>query len=135
MKTLSKEIVGPWRLNWMELWSQDAVDLVGPGFLQLEADGSGEMHFIAVKAWLDCEPVERDGRPAVEFSWEGTDERDRRSGRGWVRLVRPDALEGVFCFHMGDTSPFRAERSTTAEFAKARTQRTASRRRRTSAGS
>ena len=32
----------------------------------------------------DGRSVERDGRPAVEFSFEGSDEGDRVSGRGWA---------------------------------------------------
>jgi len=113
---IDPRLVGAWRIVWMEAWAQDAVDLCGPGVLELEAEGGGQMRFIAVQAWLDCERSERDGQPAVEFSWEGTDERDRRSGRGWARLS-PDenAVEGWFQFHLGDTSPFRAVRSDCAK--------------------
>jgi hypothetical protein len=32
---------------------------------------------------MDCREVKRDGRPGVEFSWEGNDECDPASGRGW----------------------------------------------------
>ena len=38
----------------------------------------------AVRAWLDVRYGARDGVPIAEFSWEGVDEGDRRSGRGWA---------------------------------------------------
>ena len=37
---------------------------------------------------MDCREVERDGRPGMEFSWEGNDESDPASGRGWAVLGR-----------------------------------------------
>ncbi len=111
MKSMPAALVGVWRISWMELWSQPFVDLAGPGRIRLEADGQGEMTFIAVRAWLDCEP--RDADDVVEFSWEGTDEGDQRSGRGWVRLGEKDGLSGRIWFHMGDASDFRAVRDTT----------------------
>jgi hypothetical protein len=134
MKTLPAAFPGRWRITWMQEWAQRMVDLEGSGFLRLDRDGSGEMQFIAVRAWLDCEPGERDGKPAVEFSWEGSDDRDSRCGRGWLSLIGPDELEGYFSFHMGDASMFRAKREQAVEVARpARVRRLAPRRRRTSA--
>lgn len=95
----------------MELWAQDAVDLVGPGILELKSDGEGEITFITVHGWLDCEPAEHEGRPGCDFSWDGVDESDSRSGRGWTRLGETDdTLEGRLYFHMGDVSAFKAKR-------------------------
>jgi hypothetical protein len=99
----------------MELWAQEHVDLAGPGTLQLKRNGEGEMTFIAVRCWLDCEPADRGGRPGCEFSWEGVDEGDSRCGRGWAKLGETDdTLEGRLYFHMGDVSSFKAERVTKA---------------------
>jgi hypothetical protein len=96
----------------MEPWAQDAVDLVGPGSVELKLSGEGEITFIAVHGWLDCEPAEHDGRPGVDFSWEGVDEGDSCSGRGWAKLDQTgDKLEGRLYFHMGDASWFTAERA------------------------
>ena len=57
---------------------------------------------------MDYRPGERDGLPAIEFSFDGTDEGDRISGRGWAVLA--DTLRGRLFFHDGDESAFRAER-------------------------
>jgi hypothetical protein len=65
--------------------------------------------FIAVQGQIDYRPVERDGRPGVEFTWEGADEGDPVSGRGWATLVDDQIVEGRLFFHMGDESGFRAE--------------------------
>jgi hypothetical protein len=54
----------------MEQWAQEHVDLLGPATPHLKRNGEGEINFIALRGWLDCEPAERDGRPGVEFSWQ-----------------------------------------------------------------
>ena len=48
--------------------------------------------------------------PGVEFSWQGSDEGDEVSGRGWAALNPDGTLEGHIYFHLGDDSAFRAER-------------------------
>ena len=58
---------------------------------------------------MDVREVERQGRPGIEFSWEGNDEMDPASGRGWAALSPDGTLEGRIFFHMGDDSWFRAE--------------------------
>src|SRR6266571_207552 len=54
----------------MDLWDQEAIDLVVPGFIEFGDDGTGEFGFIAVRGWMDCRPGERGGRASVEFSWQ-----------------------------------------------------------------
>ena len=68
----------------MDLWDQDAIDLVEPGFIAFNGE-EGEMRFIAVRAWLDVRYATRDNLPIAEFTWEGVDDGDQRSGRGWVK--------------------------------------------------
>jgi hypothetical protein len=87
---------------------RDAIDLVRPGFIEFDEDGTGEFGFIAVRGWLDCRSSERDGRPLVEFSWEGQDEGDQVSGRGWTMRAENGGLTGHLFFHLGDDSGFRA---------------------------
>ncbi len=79
-------------------------------------NGTGQFGFIAVNGWLDCRPVERDGRPGMEFTWEGSDEGDQVSGRGWAVLVNDDTIEGHLFFHLGDDSSFRAKPFTSADY-------------------
>ena len=104
--------LGSWRITEMELWPQDAVDLVEPGFIRFDADGMGEFRFIAVHGWLDCRFGERDGRPLADFSWDDNDEGDQRCGRGWAVLSTADTLTGRIFFHRGDDSAFTASRGT-----------------------
>ena len=59
---------------------------------------------------MDIREVERDGRPGFEFSWEGNDEGDAASSRGWATLSDDGALSGRLFFHMGDDSSFIAIR-------------------------
>jgi hypothetical protein len=103
-----KPLVGRWRLVAMSGWDREDIDLDGPGFIEFAADGTGQVGFIAVTGWLDCRASERDGSPGVEFTWEGVDEGDQVSGRGWAVLV-DDAIDGHLFFHLGDDSSFRAK--------------------------
>ena len=106
----STSIIGRWRITEMDNWDQEAVDLVQPGFIEFDDDGLGSLGFIVVRGELDCRDAERDGEPGVEFSWQGSDEGDEVSGRGWAALNPDGTLEGHIYFHLGDDSAFRAER-------------------------
>jgi hypothetical protein len=108
-------LTGRWRIVEMDGWDRDAIDLVGPGFVEFAADGTGEFGFIAVQGQIDYRPVERDGRAGVEFTWEGADEGDPVSGRGWAALVDDRIVEGRLFFHMGDESGFRAKPMTSGD--------------------
>jgi hypothetical protein len=108
-------LTGRWRIVEMSNWDRDAIDLAEPGFIEFAGDGSGQFGFIAVSAWLDCRPVQRDGRVGVEFTWEGVDEGDQVSGRGWASLVDDETIEGHLFFHLGDDSSFRARPFTAAD--------------------
>jgi hypothetical protein len=99
-------LIGRWRIVEMGGWDRDAIDLVEPGFIEFARDGTGQFGFIAVRGWLDCRPVQRDGRVGVEFTWDGVDEGDQISGRGWASLVDDAGIEGHLFFHMGDDSRF-----------------------------
>lgn len=101
---------GRWRIAAMDLWDQEDIDLVTPGFIEFGDDGTGEFGFIAVQGWMDCRPAERGGRDSVEFTWQGWDEGDEVSGRGWAALDDDGSLQGHLYFHLGDDSGFRAVR-------------------------
>lgn len=105
---MATQAVGTWQIVEMDLWDRDAIDLFGPALIQIGADGAGSFRFIAVEADIDGRQVERDGRPAVEFSWVGTDDSDDASGRGWALLEPDGSLVGHIYFHRGDDSSFRA---------------------------
>jgi len=101
-------LMGRWRIDDSDLWDRDALDLVGAAYVEFREDQTGSFRFIAVEGWLDYRPAEIDGRPGVEFTFEGTDEGDPVSGRGWAAQVECDELQLHIFFHMGDDSAFRA---------------------------
>ena len=102
--------LGKWFINDMDMWAADARDLMGPAFMEFEPDGTGSLRFIAVRADLDWELAQRDGRPAVEFSWEGLSEGDEICGRGWAVVADGVGIEGRIFIHLGDESSFEAAR-------------------------
>ena len=64
---------------------------------------------------MDIRRVERDGRPAIEFSGDGNDESHPASGRGFAVLASDNSLNGRIFFHMGDDSTFTAVREASEE--------------------
>lgn len=53
-------LVCRWRIIEMDLWDREAIELVGPGYLEFREDGMASFGLIAVKGWLDCRPVQTD---------------------------------------------------------------------------
>ncbi len=105
----AKKFIGNWRIVEMELWDREALDLVAPAALTLKKDHQGQMSFIAVEAHIDYRVVVRDGLPAIEFSFQGSDEGDEVTGRAWA-VLEGERLRGRLFFHQGDDSSFVAER-------------------------
>lgn len=95
----------------MELWEPGDLDLLGPAQIVLERAGRGGMNFIAVNVELDHQLAKRDDRDGVEFTFDGSDEGDRVSGRGWA-VLDGQVLRGRIYFHQGDDSGFVARRFT-----------------------
>jgi hypothetical protein len=56
---------------------------------------------------MDCQFTQRDGLPAIEFTWDGNDESEHVFGRGWA-VLNGDQLKGMIFFHLGDESGFTA---------------------------
>jgi hypothetical protein len=100
-----------WRIVEMELWDRGGLDLVSPAYVEFGADETGRFAFIAVEASMDWRDSPRGDQPGVEFSWEGNDEGDPVSGRGWAVLADDEVLRGRIYFHFGDDSGFQAARS------------------------
>lgn len=106
---------GKWRISEMDTWDQEAFDLLGPAYFSFSEDRLGEFRFIAVHGSMDCQYSERDGRPFVEFTWEGDDEGHPTCGRGWALIEKVGTLTGHIYIHQGDDSGFRAIRATKEE--------------------
>jgi hypothetical protein len=107
---MGSELVGRWRIEDMELWDRDVIDLVEPGFIDIGRDGVGSLSFVAVVGSIDFRFTRVDGVNAVEFSWEGDDDGTPVSGRRSVRLSDDGQMDGRIFFHLGDGSWFTARR-------------------------
>jgi hypothetical protein len=59
---------------------------------------------------MDCRIAQFDGRDRIEFAWEGQDEMDDVSGRGWA-VIENSELSGRIFFHLGEDSKFRAKKT------------------------
>jgi len=94
----------------MEMWDRDFVDEEVPGYINFAKDGLGNFQFGYVRCDIDWRESECDGEPAVEFSFDGTDEMDPCSGHGWV-VLQDRELDGTIFFHRGDESGFTAKKS------------------------
>jgi hypothetical protein len=100
---------GRWRITSMEMWGQDFVDAEVEGFIEFGPDGLGSFQFGYVSGDIDYRDGTRDGKPSVEWSWDGNDEMDPAQGRGWAVIDR-DEIHGLIAFHQGDESEFVAIR-------------------------
>jgi hypothetical protein len=105
-----KAFRGAWRITRSEVWGQGALDLVQPAFLRFSEDILGDFGMIAVAGGLHCYYGEREGKPLVEFTWEGEDDGNPRCGRGWATLEADGSLVGRLFIHLGDDSAFTAVR-------------------------
>ena len=102
--------IGRWRIVEMDLWYLEDVDLVAPGFIEFHPNHTGSLGFIAVEGGIDWRETSCHGRSGLEFSWEGFDECDPVTGRGWAVLEDAGSLRGHIYFHFGDDSGFRGKR-------------------------
>jgi hypothetical protein len=102
-------MIGRWRIVEMELWDRDAIDPLGPAFLEFRANQQGEFRFVAVHGFMDVRYASEDGLHRADFSWEGEDEMDPASGRGWAIERADGSLTGRIFLHMGEDSEFLAE--------------------------
>ena len=87
----------------MTEWDRDYIDEEVRGYFEFDAKDSGDFQFGYVQGEIDYRLGQRDGKPAVEFSWDGNDEMDAAQGRGWL-VLDGDELKGMFYFHLGDES-------------------------------
>lgn len=104
--------LGRWRIISMSAWEDDYLDEEVQAFIEFDEKGGGSFQFGYIQGLMDCRTTSREGKPAVEFSWEGGDGADGTAltGRGWA-ILKGDELSGLFCIHEGDDSDFVAKRA------------------------
>jgi hypothetical protein len=98
-----ERIIGHWLIDSMETWGREVIDAEVRGYFQFGDKRFGTFQFAFVKGAIDYRIGERDGKPVVEFSWDGQDEMDSARGRGWFVFEGED-LKGMFYIHFGDES-------------------------------
>jgi hypothetical protein len=105
----AKAFAGRWRIVEMDVWDSDFLNEIEEAHITF--DGSaGEIAFGAFNGDLDVRYCSRDGSACAEFSWEGFDDNDQASGRGWVSIGTAGRLVGHFYIHKRDDSAFACER-------------------------
>ena len=106
----AKAFAGRWRIVETDIWDNDFLDEVVEAHITFEGAESGEIAFGALNGDLDVRYGARDGAACAEFSWEGFDDDNPASGRGWVTIGTAGRLVGRFFIHKGDNSGFVCER-------------------------
>jgi hypothetical protein len=112
-KATATPLLGCWRIVESEMWDAEFLDLDVPAHFEFGPDNQGYLAFGCVGVSLDYRATTRDGCPAVEFSFDGFDEADPTSGRGWARLNSDGSLSAYLFIHNGDESAFTATAATT----------------------
>ena len=104
---------GRWLIESMDQWGKKYTDVEVPGYFDFADNNLGSFHFGYVQGDLDYRLSQRDGKPVVEFSFEGGDGADGSpcSGRGWMALDDDDTLVGMLFFHCGDESGIELSRA------------------------
>lgn len=67
----------------MSVWDEEYFNEEQQAFIEFADKDRGEFHFGDVHGFRDCRRSERNGEPAVEWTWEGNAEMDSVRGRGW----------------------------------------------------
>lgn len=103
-KSKSKSwVTGRWVIESMDQWDRDYIDAEVAGYFAFDARDSGDFQFGYVQGQIDYRLGERDGKSAVEFTWDGHDEMEAAQGRGWM-VLDGDELKGMLFIHHGDES-------------------------------
>ena len=95
----------------METWDQAAMNMEVPAFMEFMDDRRGRFQFCYVRGFTDCRFSSKDGRPSVDFSWDGFSENDPMSGRGWAELQDDGTMTGRIFIHNVDQSSFAASKA------------------------
>ena len=101
---------GRWMIESMTEWDEDFLHAEVQAYIELGPSGTGQFQFGYVRGDFDYALTQREGKEAIEISWEGFDEMDPESGYGWA-LFEGDKLTGVLAFEDGDESGFTARRA------------------------
>jgi hypothetical protein len=105
-------IIGRWNITEMQTWAPEAFNVEVQAFIEFGPNGKDRFQFCLVQGFMDYCVGEKNGKPSVEWSWDGSDEMDHACGRGWAVLDEDGKLSGKIFIHDGDSSTFIAEANT-----------------------
>lgn len=97
---------GTWHIYEMESWDKDYFNMEVQAFIMIDKNGYGNFQFGLVEGSLDYET----DSSRLDFSFEGMDENDPCSGRGYLEKPVKGKLKGKFCIHSGESSTFLAKK-------------------------
>lgn len=103
-----ESLLGRWRIIEMNGLSRSDVDAVEPGYIRFASGRHGDFAYASIHGWMDCQIIDEQGRPGMEFTWEGNDGGDPVHGRGCAYLVTEREIEGHIYIHLGSDATFRA---------------------------
>jgi hypothetical protein len=109
MKKNKAKYIGKWRIIEMEMWDQNYIDLIIPGYFSFDKEDLGYFQFGVVEGQLDYRVEKIGDVERLEFSWEGQSENDPALGRGRA-VINGDCLEGRIYLHLSDDSWFKAKK-------------------------
>ena len=95
---MSNPYRGTWRIIEMEHWDKASIDLMVPGYITFREDHRGEFQFGAVHGDFHYRIAPYHDTERLEFAWEGEDDMDPVSGRGWA-IIADGQLQGRLYFH------------------------------------
>lgn len=96
------DLLGDWEITSMEAWDDEYIHIAGKSKIKFLENG-GVMNFGYVFGLLDYRICEDN----VDFSWNGDDEGEEVSGRGYL-TINDKMMEGKVFFHFGEESKFTA---------------------------
>jgi hypothetical protein len=110
VKASDNPVVGRWLIIESDLWDRAHLDLCGPAYLVVRANGDGEISFGALQASLDIDY----GPNEIGFTWAGFDEMTEVSGAGSAEFQDDGTLLIEFEYHLGDEAVLKAVRASSS---------------------
>ena len=108
-ESINNNICGNWRIVWMEMWDDEYINCVVPGYIKIDPSGNSEFQFGIVSGSFHSDPNQQ----YFDSRWEGENECDEARGdiEGAIECTdQKEELCGVISFWDGDESEYKAIR-------------------------
>lgn len=106
MTNIKSAVIGKWRIFASDDYDVRDLDMLGPAYIQFNADGTGQFQYICVNGAMDVGYSPN----GADFDWQGFDEMDEVSGSGDADLAEDGTLTLKISRVMGDEDTFKALR-------------------------